>query len=185
MRAFTPFLLRSFLLAALLVTSVASYADVYSWRDANGRLVFGDSPPDQVKADKVKLKPLTIADGYKTEEEKEQSAAAKEEDDEAGSDDDTAYKNFKISSPSNEEAIRANSGNVSVSISLSPALKKGHGITLYVDGKQYKDAATTSFQLESLNRGSHTVFAILHDENDEVIMNTEPVKFHVLRSSAI
>ena len=185
MRAFTPFLLRSFLLVALLVTSAASYAEVYSWRDASGRLVFGDSPPDKVKVEKVKLRPLTIADGYKTEEEKQQSAAAKEEDDEAKSDEDVAYKDFKITSPSQEDAIRANSGNVSVAVGLSPALKKGHGITLYVDGKQYKDAASTSFQLTGLNRGSHTVFAILHDENDEVIMNTEPVKFHVLRSSAI
>lgn len=181
MRVFTPFLLLS-----LLVVSTVSYADVYSWRDASGRMVFGDSPPDQAKAEKVKLKPLTIADGYKTEEEKKKAKAAKEEeDDQAGSDQDASYKDFKITSPKQEDAVRANSGNVSVAVSLSPALKKGHGITLYVDGKQYKDAASTSFQLESMNRGSHTVFAILHDENDEVIMNTEPVKFHVLRSSAI
>lgn len=183
---FTPFprYLRFSLLCSLLMVSAISYAEVYSWRDASGRIVYGDSPPEQVKAEKVDLKPLTIADRYRTSEDEDDVNSAADDDAEKDQE-EGGYKTFSIASPQDDAALRANSGNVSITISLSPALKKGHGIALYVDGKQYKDAPSTSFQLTNMNRGSHTAFAILHDENDEVIMNTEPVKFHVLRSGAI
>jgi glutaredoxin len=40
---------------ALLVAPVAVAADVYKWTDAEGRVHFGDRPPDAAAAEKVKI----------------------------------------------------------------------------------------------------------------------------------
>ena len=46
---------RALLFAALLACSTMASAAVYKWVDANGRLQYGDTPPDGVKAELVRL----------------------------------------------------------------------------------------------------------------------------------
>ena len=74
-------------------------------------------------------------------------------------------------------------GNILVKFDLEPALQQGHGLVVYLDGKQVASGEATVFSLKAVDRGQHSVFAILHNENNDVLKNTNAVKFNVLRAS--
>lgn len=172
-----------FLLAVFGLSAVSVHAEIYRWVDADGNTVYGDNPPKQSAAKPVNLPLLTVADSPVPKQEAPnaaQQAAGKKAGDEA-----EAYSDFKIASPTAEEAIRANEGNVTVSVALKPQLKPGDGITLYLDAKQVATGASLSFALTEVERGEHSVFAVLNDAGGNIIQNTEPVKFSVLRHSVL
>ena len=168
------------LLSLLLIfglVSVSVQAEIYRWVDAAGNTVYGDNPPKQSAAKPVDLPMLTVADSpAPAPAAKPEAAPAAEEE---------AYTDFAITSPTADEAIRANEGNVTVSVSLKPALKPGDGVALYLDSKQVGSGASLSFALTEVERGEHSVFAVLSNAAGDIIQNTEPVKFSVLRHSAL
>ncbi len=162
------------------------HAGVYKWTDASGRTVFGDSPPDRNKAQSVELPILTVADSYgKAEKEDHSSDSAEEEDEDADDTSAVEYKYFAVISPKADSPVRANNGNVMVRLKLEPGLQKGHGIVVYLDGKRVAAGDSTVFSLENVDRGKHSVFAVLHDEDDEVLKNTQAVSFNLLRHSVL
>lgn len=172
------------LLLILGLVSVSVQAEIYRWVDADGKTVYGDNPPKTSAAKSVNLPLLTVADSPAPKPAQANPDAAQAADKKAG-DTAEAYSDFKIASPTAEEAIRANEGNVTVSVSLKPQLKPGDGITLYLDAKQVATGTSLSFALTEVERGEHSVFAVLNDAGGNIIQNTEPVKFSVLRHSAL
>jgi hypothetical protein len=92
-----------------------------------------------------------------------------------------SYSDFKITSPATGETIRSNNAELGINIGLTPALKKGDGITVYLDSKQAASAETLSFLLPTVDPGEHTLFAVLNDSSGNIIQNTETVKFTILR----
>lgn len=175
-----PFFLIFFIAATL-------NAEVYTWKDANGNTVFGDSPPESVGAVEVDLPELTIADSYPSEDDNNrktttQPTAGSEEQEGSETVD---YERFAVKSPAKGAAVRANNGNVMVHFDLQPALQPGHGLVVYMDGKQVANGSATVYSLKAVDRGEHTVFAVLHDQNNDVLKNTQPVRFTVLRASRI
>jgi hypothetical protein len=95
-----------------------------------------------------------------------------------------SYTGFSITNPTNDQGVRANDGNVTIHMSLQPALRSGHMIVLNVDGEDGKSSKTTSgltIELNNMSRGLHTVTATVVDEDGNGLIKTEPVSFHVLR----
>lgn len=45
-------------------------AEIYQWRDENGKLHFGDMPPEKQKTEKVELEPLNISDEVRVDEKR-------------------------------------------------------------------------------------------------------------------
>lgn len=181
------FILRAIIFPILLLFASVLNAEVYRWTDASGRTVFGDSPPEQTKAQTVELPTLTVADSYNDSEGKGKvanSAQAKEDDD-AAETKAVEYKRFVVTSPEADASVRANNGNIMVRLELEPGLQEGHGIVVYLDGKRVANGGSTVFSLESVDRGKHSLFAVLHDENDDVLKNTEAVSFNLLRHSVL
>lgn len=94
------------------------------------------------------------------------------------------YTAFSIVSPTSEQAIRANDGNVVVQLSLQPELRSGHTITLTVDGEDgeaIKSGRGMSIALSNLSRGRHSVEAVVVDDAGKVLIQTDAVGFNVLR----
>lgn len=136
----------------------------------------------------VELPMLTVADSYDNGEAKDKpanSAQAKEDDEDAADTKSVEYKRFVVASPEPDEPVRANNGNIMVRLELEPDLQAGHGIVVYLDGKRVANGDATVFSLESVDRGKHSLFAVLHDENDDVLKNTEAVSFNLLRHSSL
>lgn len=162
-------------------------AEVYRWTDAQGNTIFGDQPPESARVQTVELPPLTIADGYKTNKAEGQpttTVAKLPEKDEAVSEEtNKAYTSFTVSSPSADETIRSNGGAVTLQLDIKPELQKGHGIVVYLDGKQVGTASSPSFTLTEVSRGQHSVFAVLHDAKNRMLTNTESVNFTLQRAT--
>ncbi len=53
---------RHFFLFFLFVVSPSVVAEIYQWRDENGKLHFSDSPPPEAKAEKKELQSINVGD---------------------------------------------------------------------------------------------------------------------------
>ncbi len=94
------------------------------------------------------------------------------------------YKAFSITSPTNDQGVRANDGNVTVQLSLQPALQSSHLIVLDINGEDGQSSETTSsltITLSNMSRGLHNVMATVVDKDGNALIKTAPVSFHVLR----
>ncbi|MGB5600740.1 MAG: DUF4124 domain-containing protein [Thiothrix litoralis] len=171
-----------FLVLVLGFSVLSANAEIYRWVDASGNTVYGDNPPKQSAAKPVNLPLLTVADSPAPRQDTPTSVSTNPK---AADADAETYSDFKITSPAANEAIRANEGNVTISVSLQPQLKPGDGVALYLDAKQVAAGSSLSFALTEVERGEHSVFAVLSDSGGNIIQNTEPVKFNVLRYSAL
>lgn len=95
-----------------------------------------------------------------------------------------SYTGFSITNPTNDQGVRANDGNVTIHMSIQPALQSGHMIVLNVDGEDGKSSKTSSnltMELENMSRGLHTITATVVDKDGNDLIKTEAVSFHVLR----
>ncbi len=174
---------------AITATSITSFAKIYTWKDASGRTVYGDNPPQQNKAKEVITRELTVVPGYKDPSlEQHQTSQGTEEDPDATNTDSesSTYESFNITYPTNDLAIRSNSGNITSSFELTPRLKKTDTIFIYLDGKKVvEDSKSLSASFSNLDRGSHSMFAVIRNHNGDVLINSNTVTFHVLRNSII
>ncbi len=163
------------LIIIIYFASSANAHQLYRHVDSNGEVYFTDQPsPDSVP---VEISPVNVVPELQpsrvtpTETEKPEATLA-------------SYKYFNILSPIEDQAVRANDGNVIINISLQPALKPGHTIKLKIDGdegKLVKSGESLTVNLFNVSRGLHTVQAFVLDVSGNMLMHAEPVNFHVLR----
>jgi len=164
---------RIFLLLLVLVCATAS-AQVFRRIGSDGQVYFSDQPgPD---AEQVEVSP---AQAISLPPVPEQTGAAQQQRDVVAS-----YSAFTIVSPTSDQGVRANDGNVTVSLSLQPELMPGHAVMLNVDGEdgeQIKTGDGLAIELSNLSRGLHTVEATVVDAQGKALIQTGPVSFNVLR----
>ena len=101
-----------------------------------------------------------------------------------GTDAAARYTGFSITSPTSDQGVRANDGNVTVQLSLQPALQSGHTLILSVSGEGSEsttDSHGLTIGLKHLSRGLHTVTATVVDKEGNDLIKTTSVSFHVLR----
>jgi negative regulator of genetic competence, sporulation and motility len=183
----------------MLIFFTSAIGEIYSWKDKNGRTVYGDDPPENIVTKTFTPEPLMIVPGYKDPVEDEKDAAEKETnklddgnetkeeaDDKEEETDEPPYATFKITYPTKNDVIRANDGNIFISLHLSPALAASDSVYVYVNGKKVVEGSKAlSVQLEQLDRGKQSIFAVVRNDNGDVLINSNTVTFSVLRSSAI
>lgn len=151
---------------------------VFSWKDTKGIVHYGDSPPDSVKAKAVVLPELTVLKDYGKQYKpvlttKEQGFEKKKNK--------ATYTQFSILAPKNKQAIRANDGDVTVMLSLKPKLLPKHQLSIFLDGKQMMEGDLRMINLTNLNRGEHSVYAIIKGEKGKEISKSKVVVFTVIR----
>lgn len=162
----------------LLIFSIAMYlvgtahAEVYRSVDESGNTVFTDKP--QKNSEKVDLPGLTT---YESPPYKKIKAVKTKEP----VMDFTSYSEFKILSPANKETIRYTDGNITVRLLVTPELqvRLGHRIILSLDGKE----VTNTTVLTKVERGTHTLFAQIVDNNNRVLSEKKSTVFYVQRTT--
>ena len=164
------------LLIFLVFVCATASAQVFKRVGPDGKVYFSDQPgPDarQIEvepAQTISLPPVTGREEAVTEQDQA----------------DPEYTTFAIVSPTSEEELRANDGNITVQLSLQPELKSGHAITLKIDGEDgeaIKSGSGMSVALRNLSRGHHTVEALVVDDAGKVLIQTGAVGFNVLRAA--
>jgi hypothetical protein len=151
----------------------ATSTKIYVWRNADGVLVYSDSPKPGAEEVDVKepnnmsssidtsildINPKTIEETYQVE----------------------------ITQPANNATIRDNTGSVYVSGRIKPIFKQGLKIQLKLDNQPYEKPQTHSmFVLRNVERGEHQLKMDLINDKGKVIASSESVTFYMHRASVI
>lgn len=160
----------------LLAITVALQADVYRSVDEHGDVIFSDISTDN--AEKVELQqsftytPPVIVE--LTDDEQSPLPVGIEI---------PRYK-IVISSPTQNETVRENAGNVIINSTLSPELniERGDKLIFSLDG-QLKSAmqVTNSYTFINVDRGSHIAGVSVVNKSGKLIKSSKSVLFHLQR----
>lgn len=168
-----------FLLIALL-TSFSVVSAIYQWTDEDGVTHFSDdeSKPSKAQEIKVKLTPPSIESLTKNLPEETEPAAQ------------TEVKilpapiEIAISSPSDQQTLRSNTGEIKVSASLSSSLKYGFKIRLLIDGVTYSEQINSLFQVKELPLGDHKLQMQVVNNSGRILASSEEITIYLHRFQA-
>lgn len=171
------------ILVIMLLASATSTAEVFKRVGPDGRIYFSDQPgPDATRVDLAPVQTFTPP----SLPQRTGNAPETEDQYAGGRESSITYHQFSITSPTNDESVRANDGNVTIHFLLEPDLAPGHSITLNMageDGESKKTVNRLSVELSNLSRGHHAVIATVADEDGSILIQSDPVAFNVLRAA--
>jgi len=178
-------------LTLLLANEAAAATKIYRTVDQNGNVVFTDVPPKSEQEGRAV--DLSQPNSFTPPENQQQpglraGAPAGDADGEA-EDEDTAaagaYRSLRIVQPAADEPVRDNAGNVTVIAAVEPDLHRRHELQLLLDGAVRQSGRSPTFQLENVDRGTHTVEVRIVDENGNTVTASDPSVFHLQRRSVL
>ena len=155
--------------ALLLAMTTASAGEVYRWVDDKGVVHYSDGPPNP-SAKPVELPKLQTYQPTAPAASTRPEPEAKKVD----------VAPISITQPQAGETIRDPDGRVSVSVSSAPGI--GQGYVYLVDGRPVSGAPSPSstYLLEGLERGEHTIAASLVSSDGQEIARTAPVTIYLM-----
>lgn len=173
---------------------LCAFGGVYKWVGPDGKVTYSDTP--QPGATEIELPkfpavaPITapvttsttaptasVPQGEKTPPEKKdaKSAAAFK-----------GYTKFSIAHPAHDATVRENAGNVDIVVVTEPEWNPqwGHKVRVMLDGKPLPEMQTAAkFQLKNIDRGTHTLQAMMLDAKEAVLTTSQTITFHMKRRS--
>ncbi len=165
------------LLLALMLLPAAAGAEIYKSVDENGNVVFSDQPSpgaEQIEKKQVPTVPATVPDVDLDD------SGEGEQQEQAGD----AYS-LRIASPEHDSAVRENAGNITVNIALEPTLRLGHEVVLYLDGEEAARGSMSSFSLANVDRGTHSLTAVVLDGGGNEVARSDSIEFTMQRRSRL
>ena len=167
----------NFSLTVLLLMLVSSaQGEMYKHKDAEGVTIYSDIPAEGAtkvvtpEGNTIKL-PKYVAKKKATKESPESD-----------------YSAFIIVSPENDTTLRDNSGNATITLLLTPELKadSGHSISAFVDGlKTVSNSSSLSITINNINRGSHSIYAVVTDADGNNLIQSNSVTVHLKQFSKL
>ena len=172
-------MMRTFLFTLIsLAAGVTLAANVYRWVDENGVVHYSDQP--HANAQKVHIEdPQT----YKAAP----VPAGPQGPLTPPAQPPPTYRGCAVSDPADEQSY-ANVDALTVRVSTDPTmLFEGDQIYLVLDGQTLNGGAPTgaSYTLTPVDRGTHTVQAVIKDGRGALMCQSPPVTFHVHQSSVL
>lgn len=172
--------------ALLTLTSVSALAQIYTWKDADGNTIYSDRP--HPGAETIELRPTNTVEPPANPQSSQNDNMASGDGDEQ-QDSGRSYRSLEIASPANDEAIRSNEGTLSLTVNTDPPLSSGHLMRVVMDGELREEAvagngqATQTLNLSNIDRGSHTIAAVVYDARGNVVQSTPAITVHLQRTS--
>ena len=169
------------MLGCLLAGSVAAEAtkhEMWAWKDANGVTHYSDRPAPgarrievaTMEPESVPTPPRPAAPGAAPT----QAAPAYQ------------YELLEIWVPENGESFFGADAEVTVRVLSEPELGPGHELRVYLDGKLVdKDPTTLDLAIGSIERGAHSLTALIVDDKGAELIRSEPRVFHIRQPSVI
>ncbi|MEE9342091.1 MAG: DUF4124 domain-containing protein [Gammaproteobacteria bacterium] len=157
--------------------STSAFSAIYKSVDKNGNTVYSDKPPAS-NSEAVKLAPMTT---YKPPRYQPLSYGSREKEGDV-----KKYTQFRISSPEEDQGFWETTGAVKIATEIEPELQQdvGHQIQFYMDGyKQGKASSRASVSLVNVNRGEHSVYAQVIDDQGKVVQRSATVTFSLHKPS--
>jgi len=165
----------------LSILGCSATAEIYKTVDANGNVVFTDIAPversGQPPSQAVNVQPIN---SY----EPPPSAQSQNPLSSPGSSVPSYYSQLEVISPTEDETIRDNAGNVQIEVAISPPLRSDHRLLLVLDGTVTGvEAVNGVFELSNVDRGTHTAGARAVDRQGNVLIESNPATFNLMRVS--
>jgi|SRR5690554_1184572 len=163
-----------------------SDAQVYKKRNADGSVSYSDTPTQGAEA--VEVEPLPVTEFAKPEmPQSEPPQAAAEQA--AAVVEATALvdASVEIISPTANEAVRANDGQLEVIWQSEPAkLPEGYNYELVVDGTvAWRGFNSQQITLAEIERGERRLFVRIVDINNQQVARSDTIAVFVLRASMV
>lgn len=164
------------LASVLLLAGAAHAATVYKWVDEQGVIHFSDQPHPQAQEVEVKEAPYKGSTPAPATSSSTSSAAA--------SSPARGYAVCELYRPENDEVF-LNTSTLTAKVRLEPVLSGADKIFIAVDGKRVTNQPTSSseFVLNNVERGTHSIFAVVQDPSGKALCTTPSVTFHVRQPS--
>jgi len=166
------------LLLTLLSLFVMPASAAYKWIAPDGSVTFSDHPPhpdaEQVPlSDTQTFTPAPITPAKPTVKPKSEIEES------------TSYSSITITRPAHDESIRDNAGNITVTVAIDPKLriKRGHKVTVELDGAVVATTTSGQITLSNVDRGSHTLRATIVDRDGKTLSSSSANTFHLHRAS--
>jgi len=160
----------SLIILCLFMTGF-TMAQVYRTVDKDGNVIFTDQATEG--AEEVEIKELETIESLESASPAPNPVAVQKQA--------PQYSSLEITSPQNDLAIRDNTGNVTVSVVITPRLRSGHKLVLYLDGAEQSTGSATSFQLQNIDRGTHQLKVAVVDAAGQEQISSAAITFHLLR----
>jgi hypothetical protein len=165
--------MRRILTVLLLGLATGVSAQVYRWVAPDGTVQYSDQP--QPGATPVEVAPAQTMPAPPPTLRRAAPAPKP-------ADSRPLYARFAVVSPGEQESVRANDGNVTISLAIEPPLLPGSRIVVLLDGQPVASpGADLTIPLTNLDRGTHRLEASVLDGGGNVLISAGPVTFHVLR----
>ncbi|MCE0462886.1 MULTISPECIES: DUF4124 domain-containing protein [Pseudomonas] len=164
------------MLLGLALVALPGLAQVYTYIDAQGNRVFTDQPrPGNAK--KVQLPP-----GNRMPTPPVSTAPAPTSDEPPRP--VFHYEMLRLLIPEPDATIRSTAGELIVTATSEPGLKKGHRYRLLLDGQPTGEPGPSPvFALSNVDRGTHHLAVEILDEQDRIVERTANQPFHMQRMS--
>ncbi len=95
------------------------------------------------------------------------------------------YTEVAIVQPAHEATVHDNQGNVAVQVAVSPSLAPRDRIVVLLDGRPAARQAGTAVALSGVERGEHTLQALVVDANGATLATSQPVTFYMWQASRL
>jgi hypothetical protein len=167
-------------LVALGVQAQEVRRELWKWTDANGVVHFSDTPGPG--ATRLKL-------DYSAAPSSASQAVAQpgpSEEAQPNPSAPTTYRSVTITQPESGASFFGADAVVNVAIETDPQLSPQDRLVLLVDGNQVAGGSQGSrFALSNLERGAHTVTAVVQDENGRERIRSSGVEFFIKQPTII
>ncbi len=161
------------LLLALAITSLPATSAIYKSLDADGNTVFSDAPLDK-DDEEIALPPINTLPAF-TPPANTQAPVNKTPPSEP-------LYTLAFSYPQHDQAIRNNAGNLTITLSLAPAIDgKNTLLVVTLDGREIARGVNTHIPLNNIPRGTHTLAAHIENADGHKLAEADSVQFHLLR----
>jgi hypothetical protein len=167
-------------LVALGVQAQEVRRELWRWTDANGVVHFSDTPGPG--ATRLKLD-YSAAPSSASQAVSQPGPSEEAQPDPSAP---TTYRSLTITQPESGASFFGADAVVDVAIETDPQLSSQDRLVLLIDGNQVAGGSRGSrFALSNLERGAHTVTAVIQDENGRERIRSNGVEFFIKQPTII
>lgn len=166
-------------LIAVLAASAAP-AQVYRWVDEDGVVHYSDTP--HPGAEEIQLPddgPTAPGRAFESLQRTPPTNG-----DEAQQPATPGYERVRFVAPAPEETLWNIGGELTVRLDVQPALRPGHQVRVYFDGEP-RPASGLTVELQEVWRGTHNLQAEVLNEQGQLMIRSEPIRFYVHQTSIL
>lgn len=173
--------MRLLAIATLLLTNMTHARDVYVEVDEEGVPTFSDQK--LAGGQKMQIRePLTYSDPIA----KNKLVQPRVEKLSPENDSTAPHYSLLITEPANDSAIRNNAGNIELTVSIEPGLRKGDIAELMMDGMGLRYLTSSGpVYLNHLDRGTHVFSVRVRDYDGNVVTESPSTSITILRHSKL